>query len=293
MDVVNPLSIILVKSDSKGDRLLFRYPYNLDTCSESSKQKRRRNPYSMSVHEDILQSPPPQVSNVRKGKSIYSVSRNLIMFVLYHVPGQLCGFTDEVLSTLFAVKPELCNRKFELKVNDVRFVAHPTLMQSRETKDDQQQFSSILINIVFALHAQASYSIVKCYYELSKRLGHALVYEEKRVGYLSDEMKLMVKTHDEISSVTEHDSNAQQTLSAFDLILERSTMAQCLKSVNILSIGKKLQFILTLDSVDIPRSLHDRIAEHHHQSMGDTELLSAPEGSSVPQKGRGRRAGSH
>lgn len=132
---------------------------------------------------------------------------------------------------MFAVKPELCNRKFELKVNDVRFVAHPTLMQSRETKDDQQQFSSILINIVFALHAQASYSIVKCYYELSKRLGHALVYEEKRVGYLSDEMKLMVKTHDEISSVTEQDGNAQQTPSAFDLILERSTMAQCLKSV--------------------------------------------------------------
>lgn len=228
MDVVNPLSIILVKSDSKGDRLLFRYPYNLDTSNESNKQKRRRNPYSMSVHEDILQSPPPQVSNVHQG--------------------QLSGFTDEVLSTLFAVKPELCNRKFELKVNDVRFVAHPTLMQSRETiKDDVgQSASSILINIVFALHAQASYSIVKCYYELSKRLGHALVYEEKRVGYLSDEMKLMVKTHDEIASCTENGNstscgsstaasaaNSQHTLSAFDLILERSTMAQCLKSVSM------------------------------------------------------------
>lgn len=67
MDVVNPLSIILVKSDSKGDRLLFRYPYNLDKRSESSQQTRRRNPYSMAVHEDILQSPPPQVSNVYKG----------------------------------------------------------------------------------------------------------------------------------------------------------------------------------------------------------------------------------
>lgn len=130
---------------------------------------------------------------------------------------------------MFAVKPELCNSKFELKVNDVRFVAHPTLMQSKETKDDQK-ISNLLINIVFALHAQASYSIVKCYYELSKRLGHALVYEEKRVGYLSDEMKLMVKTHDEVSGVSEQ-LNAAQTLSAFDLILERSTLAQCLKTV--------------------------------------------------------------
>jgi len=38
--------------------------------------------------------------------------------------GQLQGFADEVLSALFAVKPQLCNQKFELKLNDVRFVSH-------------------------------------------------------------------------------------------------------------------------------------------------------------------------
>lgn len=140
---------------------------------------------------------------------------------------------------------------------------------------------------MFALHAQASYSIVKCYYELSKRLGHALVYEEKRVGYLSDEMRMMVKTHDETPigmMLNAHgDSDQQKSVasllssgssaaalgaitsvsnggeldgggsvgsgigsgliavgggghahapSAFDLILERSTLAQCLKSVS-------------------------------------------------------------
>ena len=142
----------------------------------------------------------------------------------------MTGFSDEVLSTLFAVKQELCNQKFELKVNDVRFVSHPTLLKSKETKEDQKRF---LINIVFALHAQASYSIVKCYYELSKQLGLALKYEEKRVDYLSDEMKLMVKTHDEVSGVLEH-VNTAQSLSAFDLISERSTLAQCLKTVSII-----------------------------------------------------------
>lgn len=100
-------------------------------------------------------------------------------------------------------------------------MAHPTYMQS------------ILINIVFALHAQASYSIVKCYYELSKRLGHALVYEESRVGYLSDEMKLMAKIHDEIATTSAESELTfpVQSLSAFDLILEQSSLAQCLKSV--------------------------------------------------------------
>lgn len=62
-----------------------------------------------------------------------------------------------MLSTLFAVKPELCNRKFELKVNDVRFVGHPTLLPYRTNKDDTA--AMILINIVFALQACASHSI--------------------------------------------------------------------------------------------------------------------------------------
>lgn len=65
------------------------------------------------------------------------------------VLGQL---TDEVLSTLFAVKKQLCNQKFELKINDVRFVSHPAVLQTAKS-------SYILINIVFALQAQCSYSI--------------------------------------------------------------------------------------------------------------------------------------
>ncbi|XP_031622101.1 GATOR complex protein NPRL3 [Contarinia nasturtii] len=205
---VNPLSIILVKSDSKGDRLLFRYPYCMES-NEPCLQNKRRNPYSIPAQEDILQSPPPQTSNIHQG--------------------QLSGFTDEVLSTLFAVKAELCNQKFELKVNDVRFVAHPTLMQSKGVKEEPSG-SSILINIVFALYAQASYSIVKCYYELSKRLGNALVYEENRVGYLTDEMKLILKTHDEVAENIE-EGRSLQGITAFDQILERSSLALCLKTI--------------------------------------------------------------
>lgn len=129
------------------------------------------------------------------------------------------------------MKAELCNQKFELKVNDVRFVAHPTLMQSKSGKEEPSG-SSILINIVFALYAQASYSIVKCYYELSKRLGNALVYEENRVGYLTDEMKLILKTHDEVAENVE-EGQTIQGFTAFDHILDRSSLALCLKTVNI------------------------------------------------------------
>ncbi|XP_077302655.1 GATOR complex protein Nprl3 isoform X2 [Arctopsyche grandis] len=218
---VNPLSIILVKSDSKGDRLLFRYPYETDVANDiHDPNNGKRNPYALNIIEDLLQTPMPQTSNIHKG--------------------QLTGFTDEVLSTLFAVKPELCHKKFELKVNDVRFVGHPTLF--RANKDDGTS-STILINIVFALQALASHSVVKCYYDLSKRLGKALRYEEKRRAFLSEEMKIMITVHDELSSMDSDDEdNADTSLeccsipdnpprSAFHIILQKSSLANSLKIV--------------------------------------------------------------
>lgn len=57
-----------------------------------------------------------------------------------------------------------------------------------------------LINMVFALHATASHSIVKCYYDLSKRLGVALRHEEKRCSYVTQETKIMITAHDEFST---------------------------------------------------------------------------------------------
>lgn len=231
---VNPLNIFFVKSDSKGDRLLFRYPYTTENKDESKQKKYgRHNPYAINSTEDLLQNTQSQTSNICKG--------------------QLSGFTDEMLSTLFAVKAELCNRKFELKVNDVRFVGHPTLLPYRTNKDDTA--TMILINIVFALQASASHSVVKCYYDLSKRLGKALRHEEKRCSYLTEEMKIMLAAHDEVSvldsemngdnddeednlrhsvsSATYSSENGTDTTpkSAFHLILQRSSLARSMKSV--------------------------------------------------------------
>ncbi|CRK90550.1 CLUMA_CG004254, isoform A [Clunio marinus] len=188
----NPLSVILVKSDSKGDRLLFRYPYTADKAvDDSNKQKKKQNPYSIALIEDThqnIENPPSGIGNM----------------------------SDEVLSSLFACKQNLANQKFELKINDIRFVSHPALMENKN--------SFILINIVFALQAQCSYSIVKCYYELSKRLGLGLLYEERRVNYLTKEMKTMLKIHDD--TIYDHKSEK-----IFDTIVQTSSLAQCLKTL--------------------------------------------------------------
>lgn len=52
---IHPLSIILVKSDSKGDRLLFRYPHMTNHVRDSSQCTKRKNPYSLTNTEDLLQ----------------------------------------------------------------------------------------------------------------------------------------------------------------------------------------------------------------------------------------------
>ncbi|XP_034951005.1 GATOR complex protein NPRL3 [Chelonus insularis] len=201
---INPLSIILVKSDSKGDRMLFRYPHTTNYKRDSSQCTKRKNPYSLIIAKDSLQSLPCPTSNITNGN--------------------LTGLPDEVLSTLFAVKPELCEMKFELKVNNVRFVGHPTLLSSR----GKEVNSSMLFNVVFALQAQADQSVVKCYYDLSKRLGIALRHEEKRCGFLSEEIKMMVSTHDEIATRSEEESDNEE--SPYELILKKSTLAKDLKT---------------------------------------------------------------
>ncbi|KAJ8948159.1 hypothetical protein NQ318_009250 [Aromia moschata] len=191
---VNPLSVILVKSDSKGDRLLFRYPFQVQESTEPS-GTRRKNPYTLPVVEDLLQGSSLPSSNISKGN--------------------LTGFTDEVLSSLLAVKSELCNRKFELKVNDVRFVSHPTLLQLRTKQDDS---GIMLVNVVFALQALASHSVVKCYHDLSKRMGIVLKYEEKRCGYVSEQTQLMTSVHDDFYS--------NNPGAAFQTILEKCSLAE-------------------------------------------------------------------
>ncbi|KAH8312925.1 hypothetical protein KR067_002746 [Drosophila pandora] len=262
---VNPLAVILVYFDSKGDRLLYRYPYQTlgqaKTASEDQRKSRKRNPFAVTHVDDLLQT-PSQVVASQSGQ------------------GQLQGFADDVLSALFAVKPQLCNQKFELKLNDVRFVSHPTLIPHKEQGTrtgagtgtsstiaaNPSKKQQMLINIVFALNAQASYSIVKCYHELSKRLGLALKFEEQSSGYLTEQTAQMARTHDE-----QQQQPLEDTLA---LIAERCTLAQSLRSIfhdlsNTGLLSTSLNHNLTL-CFCLPAKAHQL---HKKGSMVDPETI--------------------
>lgn len=174
----NPMGIYVVKNDSKGDKLLFRYPfYNL------------HKPNVVIKKDDHLRKWPPP-PNKREPKEQTAVK-----------PNNLIEFSDDVISSLFAVKMDLCEQKFELKVNNVRFVGHPIKIQiSGGVNDKPESPSFILFNIVFALDAFARRQIANCYYDLSKVLGVALKHEEKRCAYLSTQIKEMLTIHDAYTS---------------------------------------------------------------------------------------------
>ena len=66
----------------------------------------------------------------------------------------------------------MCGAKFELKLNDVRFVGHPVSLEPDASCESLVRKTTItMFHIVFALRAVGNYSIVACYHELSQRLG--------------------------------------------------------------------------------------------------------------------------
>lgn len=59
---------------------------------------------------------------------------SLLFLPVWHL--SLCSFlpllkrfSDIILATILATKSDICGKKFELKIDNVRFVGHPTLLQ--------------------------------------------------------------------------------------------------------------------------------------------------------------------
>ncbi|XP_035227465.1 GATOR complex protein NPRL3-like isoform X2 [Stegodyphus dumicola] len=172
MDEANPSGLFLVTSGSKGDRLLFRYPFDSEGSKENNCKNSKRSPYAL----------------LNDQKDDFCIPKED-----YFEPADcsLQRFDDKVLSNLFAVRPELCGLKFELKIEN----------------------------------ADASHSIVDCYHDLSHRLSVAIKHEECRCSYLTSQVKLMQNAHDDIASLPEDNQE-----SPFNLILSRSELANHLKT---------------------------------------------------------------
>uniref|UniRef100_A0AAX7VV57 GATOR complex protein NPRL3 n=1 Tax=Astatotilapia calliptera TaxID=8154 RepID=A0AAX7VV57_ASTCA len=177
-DKTSPISVILVSSGSRGNKLLFRYPYQKVAECPSSLSAKQRNPYVLNTSGDELDD--------QDGDS---------------------RFSDIVLSTILATKSDMCGKKFELKIDNVRFVGHPTLLQHPPI-----------------IQANADPSVISCMHNLSRRIAIALQHEERRCQYLTREAKLMLAVQEEITT-TENGSPQ----SPFRQILPKCKLARDLK----------------------------------------------------------------
>uniref|UniRef100_A0A8C3LID4 GATOR complex protein NPRL3 n=1 Tax=Chrysolophus pictus TaxID=9089 RepID=A0A8C3LID4_CHRPC len=142
-------------------------------------------------------------------------------------------FSDVILATILATKSDMCGKKFELKIDNVRFVGHPTLLQhalGQVSKTDpspkREMPTMILFNVVFALRANADPSVINCLHNLSRRIAIVLQHEERRCQYLTREAKLILAIQDEVSAMSETTEGPQ---SPFHHILPKCKLARDLK----------------------------------------------------------------
>jgi len=206
-DSINPLCIIIVKGGAEGGKLIFKYPFDISVGENEEDDIKPGNPYTMRIAEDIL--------NLRVNAEPTNIKN-----------GQLIGFTDEILANMFAVSKQLCGSKFELKVNDIRFVGHPVSLEPAKDEDGHWTSNITMFQIVFALKAVAKYSVVQSYHELSQRIGLAIRHEEKRVGYLSKQTKYLISAMDEVINLPE-----DQQDHPFSLSMERSSLAKDIRTI--------------------------------------------------------------
>ena len=96
----------------------------------------RENPYALTISEDLLnQRVNTEPTNIKYG--------------------QLDGLSDETLANLFSVSKIMCGAKFELKLNDVRFIGHPVSLEPDASCENVvvRKTTITMFHIVFALRA--------------------------------------------------------------------------------------------------------------------------------------------
>lgn len=189
MDLCDPVSIILVTAGSRGQSLLFRYPFIAPCHTERTEKEISKNRFALAKVEENTDT--RNFSGIRDG--------------------HLVGFSDITLANILSPQSDACGTKFELKVDEVLFVGHPMLAYKKQNREFKRNEASSrkddvmkkLFNVVFVLQASVEPSVVDCYHDLSKRIAIALKHEEIRCRYLSSERETMLSVHDEMSSMPE------------------------------------------------------------------------------------------
>lgn len=230
----SPLSIFFVKSGSGGNRLLFRYPFDEKFLNESdfdfgfynskSTNQTSINTDSTIIEQDLLQFRNIISENDEALCNMFSVNPNLCgqkfeikINSVRHVGHPMSLLPPPTFGFQSCTSQLSCNTQQTATTNNIRskyrsghhsqpshgisssydFLNSQTKSTTSTNTNNTIQGDITSFNIVCALSASASYDIVDCYHDLSKRLAIALSFEERRCSYLSKEIKTILATLDE------------------------------------------------------------------------------------------------
>ncbi|GFN99606.1 nitrogen permease regulator 3-like protein [Plakobranchus ocellatus] len=250
---LNPVAVLLVTSGTRGDRVLFRYPYMQENELHTSIQKvtnakrtAEKNPYAVSIAEDL-----------QDGKKSKSPGTSFIK------DGVLVGFSNQTLANFLIVKSQLCGKPFSVEIDDVQFVGYPMSLSHLPRNQQNQpnasrQHNILAVNVVFVLRANLPESVITCYQELAQQLTVAIAYEEKRCEYLTKQAKIMLAAVDETSVPGADDSDMVSTMK---LIVHHSSLAKELRLVydGLMSNGQVIFYLNQWVEINfcLPHKVHE------------------------------------
>ena len=193
---------LVVEDASHGVRLAFRYPASLHVGNNSTRatdilkkdeESMNNNPYAYSDDEDFDGLGPNRGSIAFDGEDFQA------------------GFFDlepKFFAQLFRPKNILCNKSFELEVDQVMFISHPVLCRNSSLN---------LFNVIFAVPSDIGETTATEHGALTKttliqnsrehlvgyrlaaaKLAHALYYEECRCNYVSTEASKILNVWEQL-----------------------------------------------------------------------------------------------
>ncbi|EDV19414.1 uncharacterized protein TRIADDRAFT_62117 [Trichoplax adhaerens] len=218
------LCILLATAGNTGEKLYFKYPYS------PFLHKKKANKQGTSLTDkhivdrfhiyDFVLCPwsirlfaLKEDQQELRSRSVSFTSNNFTPDSYIECP--LWSFSDSLLASILSPKEAMCNKNFELAIDDILFIGYPTIMKDAENPITASSASGSpassfkgpattnLLHITFVLQVGAPPGLIDAFHKLSQRIAAAIKHEQLRRGYLSKEVDLLSFIYDKYSDHAE------------------------------------------------------------------------------------------
>src|SRR5690349_13709556 len=126
------LGVLLICYSSRGQQLVFSYPRNPNRTPQPRSRTRSTHPSHRAgrTHAGGLELDGALELDVHDGELDRRALQDPLSKGVQPEQDLFLGFDPQFLSDILSPKVALCDRQFQLTVDDVTFVGHPTLLNA-------------------------------------------------------------------------------------------------------------------------------------------------------------------